>query len=957
MESDSLFTRDEVLAGFPARRASTLLFLIETRVSYLLRRSQKITERFLTADAEREQELAFFEAFTLGRKPDPKPTIQNLERYAAEWGQLVPDDLSARAALAHTLGQKYTLAREAIPGIRSELGLDGAEVQAAYERLYGEPIAAIYPAAPGMAERLRWLWSRLCTWLENLPPFWAVYALTLTEAVGGGILALPIAVAEIGPLAGIVVLVALGLVNVLTVAFMAEAVTRSGTIRYGSAYIGRMVADFLGEMGSVVLSVATIGICALTLLAFYIGFAATMAAVIPLPPEVWMAVLFIIGFYFVSRETLHMTIASAIIVGAINIGLILVLSACALTQIQLSHLTYFNVPFLGGAAFDSSLLGLIFGVILTAYFGHMSVSTVSKEVMRRDSTGRPLLWGAVAAQATVIVLYCIWVLAVNGAVDPRQLAAEAGTALVPLAEQVGPVVSVFGGVFMILGMGMGAIHSSIGLFNLTRERLPIQQRPTLDMPRGRARVLFQRFGGRGPQLALTYLGIDRDRPLFEFLVYADGKTHRVEQHVEMSWRVGNLPESVGVIAGDSIKLAFDILGATHKSVRVQVDSPMRISYHGDWNIEGLTIASVLDLPRPERRLTIWMMRQADPISIAAAAECLGEDVSAAQVMLTKLEALGFVKRVEGEGEPRYTVEIGYRRPGKMAQQLLGVSEQEVLSDDQPRESQSPIARFILGEKGRKVMSAASLFIVFLLAEWSMITGAQSFSGVLSLVGVLVVSLLGGIFPVLLLISARKKGEFVPKRVYRLLGNPVILALIYLLSLSGIFLHGLVIWEGAVARGVALLVGGLAVVMTIIMVLRGAFSSRAVVELREDQKEGGLSHLSVVAGGRPTRADVRLQYADGEQTLAAEGSREISALSSLRSAVVRLIDAPARELKVWLHRVTQDDDSEGLPSEVEVLVDGAIHAMAPNLEDGQATLALTGELDRITITLAEIDRCS
>ncbi len=296
MASDSLFTQDEVLAGFPARQAGMFLYLIEMRASHLIRRSRKVTERFLTEDAENEQELAFYEAFTLGRDPDPKPTIQDMERLVSEWWQLVPDDSGARAVLAHALGRKYTFTYGAIPGIRYELGLDSPDVQAAYEKLYGEPMGTIYSTAPGLVERVRWFWGAFRTWLERLPPFWSVYALTLTETVGAGILALPIAVAEIGPLAGVIILVVLGLVNVLTVAFMAEAIARSGTIRYGSAYVGRMVADFLGEMGSLVLSAAMISISALALFAYYIGFSTTMAAIIPLPPAAWMAALFVIGY-------------------------------------------------------------------------------------------------------------------------------------------------------------------------------------------------------------------------------------------------------------------------------------------------------------------------------------------------------------------------------------------------------------------------------------------------------------------------------------------------------------------------------------------------------------------------------------------------------------------------------------------------------------------------------------
>jgi hypothetical protein len=101
-----------------------------------------------------------------------------------------------------------------------------------------QPLETIFAERAGIADRARWLWSALAKRLERLPPLWTAYALTLTEAVGSTILALPIALAMIGPLPGVAILVMLGLVNVLTVAFLAEAITRSGTMRYGSASSG-----------------------------------------------------------------------------------------------------------------------------------------------------------------------------------------------------------------------------------------------------------------------------------------------------------------------------------------------------------------------------------------------------------------------------------------------------------------------------------------------------------------------------------------------------------------------------------------------------------------------------------------------------------------------------------------------------------------------------------------------
>ena len=129
--SEELFTREEVMAGLPARRARTLLFLIESRTAHLVAQSRQAMERFLTEEAAEERDLAFLEAFALGRDPPLRPTIQHLERHAPQWAPLVTENPRVRAAVAHLLGQKYDFTYQAVPGIRAALGLDEEAVQQA----------------------------------------------------------------------------------------------------------------------------------------------------------------------------------------------------------------------------------------------------------------------------------------------------------------------------------------------------------------------------------------------------------------------------------------------------------------------------------------------------------------------------------------------------------------------------------------------------------------------------------------------------------------------------------------------------------------------------------------------------------------------------------------------------------------------------------------------------------
>jgi hypothetical protein len=121
---------------------------------------------------------------------------------------------------------------------------------------------------------------------------------------------------------------------------------------------------------------------------------------------------------------------------------------------------YVNVPVFNGRAFDSSALQLIFGIGLGIYFAHMGVGNFAKLSLRRDPSGRSLIWRHVACVAFVMVLSSIWMLALNGAIAPALLASETGTALVPLAAQLGPSVQLFGSILVVLSMGMGSIFFS-----------------------------------------------------------------------------------------------------------------------------------------------------------------------------------------------------------------------------------------------------------------------------------------------------------------------------------------------------------------------------------------------------------------------------------------------------------------------------------------------------------------
>lgn len=696
-DEPGLFSREALMGGWSARHATTLLFAIESRTAKLVASRQRAVPIVLSEQAPREREQAFLEALARGRGVPVRLRIQDLERHAPDWADLVPDDPGMRAGLAHLLGAKYAIPAAATPRLRTALGLDSGAVRDAYVRRYGVPVDEIFAPRVRLADRLRWGTSRIAARLDALPVFWLAFFLTLI--IGAVNLALPIAVAGVGALPGIAMIVALGMLNLVTIVAMVEVVTRSGGIRYGNAFIGTVVGDYLGGTASALLSVLLTAFSFGILLIFYVGISTTLADATGVPAPLWMLVLFGVGLFFLTRGSLNATVASAIVITAINVALLLVLSAMAFSQFRIENLTYVNLPWSEGNTFAPIMLGALVGVILDIYAAHILVAIFGKMLLDRDPGGRSVVRGHASGIGFAMVLNVLWVLAVSGAIAPEVLAEQTSTVVVPLAAAVGPQVQVLGGIFVILSMGLGLIQFSLALFNLARERV--------------------------------------------------GERFR-------------------------------------------------------WG----------------------------------------------------------------------------------------------------------------GSRGRFLLSLTPVIAVLVVAEWMVLTGSGSFTGILGFLGVMVHSLMSGIFPMLLLLASRRKGELLPGVSYRALGHPVVIGGVYLLSVANLFVHGLVIWDQPLLQAGGVLVGVVMLVVTALMIRRRAFASRVVVELRRDLRDTGRSLVAVTSGGLPMHAEIHLRDADGgrQEKLV---TTELSDLATLGSIEIDLPAGRATELKLWAHIITPEGLSERLAARVTV----------------------------------------
>ena len=864
-----LLDRETVLAGMPARRASTLLYLIENRTAHLVARSQLDTDLFATEVGAQERELAFLEAFALGREPPLRPTIQDVERHASKWDYLIPENPGVRAAIAHRLGQKYTFTSRAVPGIRAALGLDTEAVQQAYQRLYGHPLATIYAPRVTLGDRVRWAFAAVGSRLSSLPPFWMAFAFVVAVSLPQAVLALPIVVADAGLLAGLVLLGVFGIINMLTMACIAEAIARNGAIRYGVTFAGRVVADYLGSVGSYLFTLTVSLVFFLALVASYLGLATTLSNFTGLPAALWSALPFLVVLYLLSRPSLALTTSVSIGLGTINIGLILVISLLAFGHLQSANLLPSNGLFFAERSFEPSVWQSILGVMLILYFGHVPLNQCAKTVLRRDPSGRGLIWGSVAGTGCLTVLVGTWLVAVNGAVAPQELAGQRGTALVPLAAVLGPGLQVLGSVLVILLLGLGSLRCSAVLFNLARERLPAPSHPLVVLPRLRGKIILHPHGNwsKDPRLVVTYLGLDGGEPQFRLETHVGGHPYHEVIGVSGQWVATGLIERFPLLQKQGFQLAFDVLDAGEQYARLRVMSPMAMTYQGDWDAE-LVAESV----------------QHQPVTDA-------------------------------------------RRGGRFAG--YGVPK----------------------ERRRFWICVGPAVLAFLVAEGLLLTGSGSFARVLSIGGVLAISIIAGIFPVLLLAASRRTGEFVPEVVYRFLGHPVLIVSIYLLFLSNIFLHGVAIWQAPLERAAAVLTGALVAGATLSMVRRGAFRRRVVVELREDQRADGCAVFNVVASGQPAVADVQLEYPDAERHIHAAAG-EVPQFPMLRSALFQLPDLQAHTLKVWAYRIAPSGDSEALPAVLQVQCGDRTQQFDLQLSGGQLLLPLTEQVRTLELRLPE-----
>jgi hypothetical protein len=205
-------------------------------------------------------------------------------------------------------------------------------------------------------------------------------------------------------------------------------------------------------------------------------------------------------------------------------------------------------------------------------------------------------------------------------------------------------------------------------------------------------------------------------------------------------------------------------------------------------------------------------------------------------------------------------------------------------------------------------------LTFALVEWLIAAGRASFATPLGLAGTLTLPLLGGIFPMLLLAASRRRGEYVPNSAVRVLAGPAMIAGVAVVFFAAILVQGFVVWQRPGERVLAAAAAGVMLAVIWLAWRRGSFRPRSVIEIRREASGAGM--LTVTVCGCPADTSIRVAEDGSQREIRGSGSR-LNRFDAVTWASFQLPPAGTRQLKVWVHAVTAEGDSEPLAATVRL----------------------------------------
>ena len=839
-----LFSREEVLAGLPARRARTLVYLIE-KAAARLRLDREVPTMALGGERSAEARgLAWIEAFALDEEPSGPLTAQDIEAAAGRWASLVPRSAEIRAATARLLSERYQLDRRRMRGLRAALGLDFEEVAAAFEHQTGQPLHSIW-ARTGPLEELRWLATAPGRWLERTTAFRSAAALTFLTSLGQSVLIVPISVAIVGPVAAVASILVIGLFALSATAAVGEATTRNGEVRFRGGFFGRLATSSLGAAAGTVPGLLGVLGTALQSLSAFIGLSLLLSLTTSTPAALWVAVLATatIAIPLVWRRTA--SFGGLLAFGLANVALLTALSVVVL--ISATSAGDLDAPSLAppdhigiGAA-----LGVIIGVLLTTYADPVYTVQIGRVVLPHDADGIGYVRGSVLGMAAFVAVTLVFSAVVLLVVPAGELAGENGSALDAVSEDFGLVAIILA---TLIGVGLFGIRlygNGIALFDFIAERLPGRPARRVLLQAGGERVLLARSDADRTNIGLAYRGMREGRPLIAVAASSESGD---------AARALPSPGESTTMSVDGETLDVEVIEADETTLRLAIATDLTISYDGDPLAAGPGVAETLLDEGPASRLSAWLLREGGGTA-EAAAQRFRWSPREAREQLDKLVADGrAVVEEGGRFVPRMTAQ---RRHGGLSEDVwsrLGVAPTGDSTGQESEASVGIVTRLLTSPAPRMVLCSLPTASLAALSAALITAGSASVTAPYRIGGVIAFATISGVLPPMLLLAARRRSDVAGAGGGGILVGRVLMVLMAVGAIAVLVLHTTILWTNPVERAAAALATVFAFASMIFAVRHGSFRPAALVELRQS-REGEPVRVLAEESGRSLETEI------------------------------------------------------------------------------------------------------
>jgi amino acid permease len=681
-------------------------------------------------------------------------------------------------------------------------------------------------------------------------PALATFGVMVIAIVGGGVLALPTALAGFGPQRAALVVVVMGLVNLATLSSLAGAISRSTAPSSGRGRLTTLTSEHLGESGALIALVASVLLWFGLLVVDVLGASGSLAGIAG-PVWLWAIAITAVIAALVFAQARDLFIASAMAVAVTNLVILFVMIVIVASHVDADLLTSAPKDIDTGG---TSALELVFGTVLFAYFGHTALFSVAPEVARADPSGRALRRGATAAMIAAIIINAGWVMVCLGTVPAERFANETSTGVLLLAEYTSPILEPLGALFAVLALGFAGLNAAFALGDVIGERLPGLRRLSTILKPGSSVEIYE----PNSIASITIASAVEDG---EQIIVARGRRGRRQVREVISgssWNGQAMLEELGVTRRHVV-LRVNVDGEAVGGVVLSIESTLPLTEHQPAGGRAALLGSDDIADQLTALLVQAAVRQPAPATelsaTVATATGLNDDVVSQR--LSDLVSAGRLT-VRSTGVVHAVLGSRHRAKTALVRQLYAELAGETDTSDQTAPPTSLRREAFAHGVWRRLalIAPAPLALVTVLG---LVASGTSFASVLDLVAMAGIVLLAGVMPLMLGMSLRGRAERAV-RSSRLVGPPLQIALLALFMAVTI-VYAVFIYEQWYQRLVAATAFGV-LAFTIVASFRAkAYDRRSTILLEPDGPAG--FRVTALDGGQAVDARV-VQYEDNHR---------------------------------------------------------------------------------------------